>query len=159
MNPPGVAGAETRKHGGEPLTVAQPFLIPTAVGRLYRRAARGVGGAGAATDAPAAEHAAEEYLNGFEQIGLREDTIPNLADVNRRLGPRTGWNATPVSGFLPPDAFFEMLGQGSFRPRPTSGAARRWNTRRNRTFFTTCLGTCRCTRIPFLRISCSTTVG
>ena len=55
------------------------------------------------------EHACEEYLDGFHQIGLREDTIPNLAEINKRLGPRTGWNATPVSGFLPPDAFFEML--------------------------------------------------
>jgi phenylalanine-4-hydroxylase len=60
------------------------------------------------------EHACEEYLDGFEQIGLREDAIPNLAEVNRRLGPRTGWNATPVSGFLPPDAFFEMLAARQF---------------------------------------------
>lgn len=60
------------------------------------------------------EHACEEYLAGFHQIGLREDTIPNLTEVNRRLGPRTGWNATPVSGFLPPDAFFEMLAARQF---------------------------------------------
>jgi phenylalanine-4-hydroxylase len=61
-----------------------------------------------------AKHACAEYLDGFEQIGLREDTIPNLAEVNLRLGPRTGWNATPVSGFLPPDAFFEMLAARQF---------------------------------------------
>jgi len=61
-----------------------------------------------------AEHACAEYLDGFQQIGLREDTIPNLAEVNKRLGPRTGWNATPVSGFLPPDAFFEMLAARQF---------------------------------------------
>jgi phenylalanine-4-hydroxylase len=60
------------------------------------------------------EHACQEYLDGFHQIGLREDTIPNLAEVNKRLGPRTGWNATPVSGFLPPDAFFEMLATRQF---------------------------------------------
>jgi phenylalanine-4-hydroxylase len=60
------------------------------------------------------QHACQEYLDGFEQIGLREDTIPNLAEVNKRLGPRTGWNATPVSGFLPPDAFFEMLAARQF---------------------------------------------
>jgi phenylalanine-4-hydroxylase len=60
------------------------------------------------------EHACQEYLDGFEQIGLREDTIPNLAEVNKRLSPRTGWNATPVSGFLPPDAFFEMLAARQF---------------------------------------------
>jgi phenylalanine-4-hydroxylase len=60
------------------------------------------------------KHACQEYLDGFHQIGLREDTIPNLAEVNKRLGPRTGWNATPVSGFLPPDAFFEMLATRQF---------------------------------------------
>jgi phenylalanine-4-hydroxylase len=60
------------------------------------------------------EHACQEYLDGFHQIGLKEDSIPNLAEVNKRLGPRTGWNATPVSGFLPPDAFFEMLGARQF---------------------------------------------
>jgi phenylalanine-4-hydroxylase len=61
-----------------------------------------------------AEHACVEYLDGFHQIGLREDTIPNLAEVNKRLQPRTRWNATPVSGFLPPDAFFEMLAARRF---------------------------------------------
>jgi phenylalanine-4-hydroxylase len=60
------------------------------------------------------EHACAEYLDGFHQIGLCEDSIPNLAEVNKRLGPRTGWNATPVSGFLPPDAFFEMLAARQF---------------------------------------------
>jgi phenylalanine-4-hydroxylase len=60
------------------------------------------------------EYACSEYLDGFDQIGLREDSIPNLAEVNKRLGPRTGWNATPVSGFLPPDAFFEMLAARQF---------------------------------------------
>src|SRR6202020_1821101 len=34
------------------------------------------------------EHACAEYLDGFDQIGLREDAIPNLAEVNKRLGPR-----------------------------------------------------------------------
>ncbi len=60
------------------------------------------------------EHACQEYLEGFEAIGLRGDSIPNLAEVNRRLEARTGWNATPVSGFMPPDAFFEMLAARRF---------------------------------------------
>jgi phenylalanine-4-hydroxylase len=59
-------------------------------------------------------HACTEYLEGFEVIGLREDSIPNLTDVNARLQPRTGWCATPVSGFLPPDAFFDMLAARQF---------------------------------------------
>ena len=60
------------------------------------------------------KHACSEYLDGFQQIGLRADTIPNLSEVNSLLGPRTRWNATPVSGFLPPDVFFEMLASRRF---------------------------------------------
>lgn len=60
------------------------------------------------------EHACREYLDGFEQIGLREDQLPDLKAVSARLRPRTGWQSTPVSGFLPPDAFFEMLGARMF---------------------------------------------
>jgi phenylalanine-4-hydroxylase len=60
------------------------------------------------------EHACQEYLDGFETIGLRNDCIPNLAQVSQRLEPRTGWNSTPVSGFLPADAFFEMLAARRF---------------------------------------------
>jgi phenylalanine-4-hydroxylase len=66
--------------------------------------------------------ACREYLEGFEQIGLKTDTIPNLAEVNQRLTPRTGWCATPVSGFLPPDAFFAMLAARQF---PTTTWLRR----------------------------------
>jgi phenylalanine-4-hydroxylase len=60
------------------------------------------------------EHACVEYLQGFEQIGLRRDAIPNLAEVNQLLRPRTAWNATAVSGFLPAAAFFEMLAARQF---------------------------------------------
>jgi len=60
------------------------------------------------------EHACREYLDGFRQIGLREEMLPNLAEVTKRLRPRTGWSSTPVSGFLPPDAFFEMLSARQF---------------------------------------------
>jgi phenylalanine-4-hydroxylase len=54
-------------------------------------------------------HAAQEYLDGLEIIGLERDRLPNLAAISARLAPRTGWSATPVSGFLPAPAFFEML--------------------------------------------------
>jgi phenylalanine-4-hydroxylase len=109
-----VAPPEALRGASGSLTVAQPFLIGQkwddyteeqheVWAELVRRRMPQL-----------RDHAAEEYLNGFEQIGLREDSIPNLADVNRRLRPRTGWNATPVSGFLPPDAFFEMLAARQF---------------------------------------------
>ena len=60
------------------------------------------------------KHAAREYLEGFEIIGLQRDRLPNLAEITRRLGPRTGWSSTPVSGFLPAPAFFEMLANRLF---------------------------------------------
>ena len=60
------------------------------------------------------EHACAQYLDGFEQIGLRADQLPDLKAVSRRLAPRTGWSSTPVSGFLPADAFFEMLAARMF---------------------------------------------
>jgi phenylalanine-4-hydroxylase len=60
------------------------------------------------------QYACQEYLDGFEQIGLREDSIPDLAAVSAKLEPRTGWNSTPVSGYLPTDAFFEMLAARRF---------------------------------------------
>jgi phenylalanine-4-hydroxylase len=53
--------------------------------------------------------ACREYLDGYKIIGLEDDRLPNLAAISARLKPRTGWSTTPVSGFLPSDAFFEML--------------------------------------------------
>jgi len=60
------------------------------------------------------KHAASEYLEGFEIIGLQRDRLPDLKAVSARLRPRTGWNSTPVSGFLPAPAFFEMLSARRF---------------------------------------------
>jgi phenylalanine-4-hydroxylase len=60
------------------------------------------------------KHAAREYLEGFEIIGLQQDCLPNLGSISARLEPRTGWNSTPVSGFLPAPAFFEMLATRRF---------------------------------------------
>lgn len=60
------------------------------------------------------KHAAREYLEGFQAIGLQRDRLPNLANISARLGPRTGWSSTPVSGFLPAPAFFEMLANRLF---------------------------------------------
>jgi len=64
-----------------------------------------------------ARHAAEEYLEGFAIIGLRENRLPNLSEISQRLSLRTRWNTVPVSGFMPGPAFFEML---SLRQFPTT---------------------------------------
>ena len=60
------------------------------------------------------QHASSAYLEGFQLIGLQRDRLPKLADVSARLMPRTGWQSTPVSGFLPSGAFFEMLAARMF---------------------------------------------
>jgi phenylalanine-4-hydroxylase len=68
------------------------------------------------------EHAAREYLDGFEVLGLSRDRLPDLTAISRRLEPRTGWQTTPVSGFMPGPAFFEMLAARRF---PTTTWLRR----------------------------------
>jgi phenylalanine-4-hydroxylase len=59
-------------------------------------------------------YACRQYLEGFEIIGLQKDRLPSLADISRKLNPRTGWSTTPISGFLPAAAFFEMLAARMF---------------------------------------------
>ncbi|MGK2962200.1 MAG: phenylalanine 4-monooxygenase, partial [Gemmatimonadaceae bacterium] len=58
--------------------------------------------------------ASDVFLNGAELIGLSENSIPDLAEVNYRLDARTGWNAVPVGGFLPAKEFFASLAQRRF---------------------------------------------
>jgi len=60
------------------------------------------------------QHAAQEYLDGFDALCLPYDRLPSLAAVSAKLERRTGWNATPVSGFMPAPAFFEMLAARRF---------------------------------------------
>lgn len=54
------------------------------------------------------------FLDGAEAIGLRQDSVPDLAVVNARLGPVTGWEAVPVAGFLPAREFFACLAKRKF---------------------------------------------
>ncbi|MDP9143951.1 MAG: phenylalanine 4-monooxygenase [Actinomycetota bacterium] len=58
--------------------------------------------------------ASRTFLEGLDAIGLREDRVPDLDDVNRRLAPRTGWRAIPVDGFLPAGEFFASLARREF---------------------------------------------
>ncbi|ADW69144.1 phenylalanine 4-monooxygenase [Granulicella tundricola] len=96
------------------LRVAQPFLIEQDWAG-YTAEQHGVWGELVARRMPQLRnHACAEYLDGFEQIGLSETALPDLGAVSARLGPRTGWASTPVSGFLPGDAFFEMLAARRF---------------------------------------------
>jgi phenylalanine-4-hydroxylase len=54
------------------------------------------------------------FLEGAEAIGLRRDCVPDLAEVNRRLGARTGWRSVAVGGFIPAREFFGCLARRMF---------------------------------------------
>ncbi|HET7583888.1 MAG TPA: phenylalanine 4-monooxygenase [Gemmatimonadaceae bacterium] len=54
------------------------------------------------------------FLEGAETIGLRRDCVPDLAELNARLTPRTGWRAVAVSGFIPAREFFQCLASRRF---------------------------------------------
>jgi phenylalanine-4-hydroxylase len=60
------------------------------------------------------QHAAHEYLEGFDYLELPKDRLPNLRTLSAKLERRTGWNTTAVSGFMPGPAFFEMLAARRF---------------------------------------------
>src|SRR5438105_15626696 len=57
------------------------------------------------------------FLRGADTIGLKKETVPDLAEVNRRLAPPTGWEAVPVNAYIPAKAFFQCL---SLRKFPTT---------------------------------------
>ena len=58
--------------------------------------------------------ASRVFLEGASTIGLDSKQVPDLARVNARLRPRTGWCAIPVAGFLPAAQFFECLAARRF---------------------------------------------
>jgi phenylalanine-4-hydroxylase len=60
------------------------------------------------------KYANEYFLNGLEAIGLNPDRVPRLEDVNRYLRPLTGFQAKPVSGYIPAYLFFNSLGNREF---------------------------------------------
>jgi phenylalanine-4-hydroxylase len=98
----------------EVLSAAAPYLIQQDY-RAYTGDQHAVWGELVGRQMPELErHAAREYLDGFEIIGLQRNRLPNLSAISARLAPRTGWSSIPVSGFLPAPAFFEMLATRNF---------------------------------------------
>ncbi|HKP28278.1 MAG TPA: phenylalanine 4-monooxygenase [Gemmatimonadales bacterium] len=53
--------------------------------------------------------ASRVFLEGAATIGLEKDRVPDVARINARLRPLTGWCAIPVEGFLPAAQFFQCL--------------------------------------------------
>jgi phenylalanine-4-hydroxylase len=57
------------------------------------------------------KHAHESYLEGLEKSGIEVDRIPRISDISAKI-EKFGWQALPVSGFIPPAAFMELQSLG-----------------------------------------------
>ncbi|MCB9837874.1 MAG: phenylalanine 4-monooxygenase [Phycisphaeraceae bacterium] len=60
------------------------------------------------------EFASNIYLAGLRAINLKPDRIPDLNEVNARLGELTGWSSRGVPGFIPAKSFFAFIAQRVF---------------------------------------------
>jgi phenylalanine-4-hydroxylase len=50
-----------------------------------------------------------EYLHAVDLMGLRAETVPTLADLERRLAGSTGWRFVEVTGSLSSAEFFQLV--------------------------------------------------
>ncbi|HKV14748.1 MAG TPA: phenylalanine 4-monooxygenase, partial [Reyranella sp.] len=61
----------------------------------------------------AEQHACPEFIQGLRTLGISR-TIPDFAEVNRRLGQLTGWRVVGVPGLIPDQAFYDHLAHRRF---------------------------------------------
>lgn len=61
-----------------------------------------------------ATNASNVWLSGANAINLCRDRIPDLKDINSRLGPLTGWASRAVPGYVPAKGFFACIGRREF---------------------------------------------
>lgn len=59
-------------------------------------------------------YANDHFLRGIDALQLSPDHVPRLSDINRRLQPLTGFQAKPVSGYVPGFLFFDCLRRREF---------------------------------------------
>jgi len=59
-------------------------------------------------------YANDHFLRGLEALDLPHDRIPRLSDVNLRLQTMSGFEARPVSGYVPGFLFFDCLARREF---------------------------------------------
>jgi phenylalanine-4-hydroxylase len=58
--------------------------------------------------------ASAAVLSGMHEVGLTQETIPQLSALTERFSALTGWAFVPVSGIVPDRSFFELLAQRRF---------------------------------------------
>ena len=61
-----------------------------------------------------ARYANDRFLQGIADLRFDPDRVPRLTDVNRFLSPLTGFQAKPVSGYVPSFIFFDCLRNREF---------------------------------------------
>ena len=61
----------------------------------------------------AEQYACPEFIQGLRTLGISE-TIPDFAEVNRRLASLTGWRVVGVPGLIPDQAFYDHLAHRRF---------------------------------------------
>lgn len=54
------------------------------------------------------DNAHEKYLDGLEETGITTERIPKISEMDIKL-QKFGWRAVPITGFIPPAIFSEML--------------------------------------------------
>jgi phenylalanine-4-hydroxylase len=59
-------------------------------------------------------YANDHFLRGLDALHLSAEGVPRLSEVNRRLEPLTGFQAKPVSGYVPGFLFFDCLRRREF---------------------------------------------
>jgi len=59
-------------------------------------------------------YANDHFLHGIDVLDLPNDRVPRLSDVNVHLQPLTGFQAKPVSGYVPGFIFFDCLKRREF---------------------------------------------
>jgi phenylalanine-4-hydroxylase len=59
-------------------------------------------------------YANSHFLQGHHSLCLDPERVPRLEDVNRFLSPLTGFQAKPVSGYVPAFEFFDCLRSREF---------------------------------------------
>ena len=58
--------------------------------------------------------ACNEYIRGLEILGLSQNSVPQLPDVNKALRKATGWQVAAVPALIPFGKFFELLANKQF---------------------------------------------
>jgi phenylalanine-4-hydroxylase len=53
------------------------------------------------------KNAHESYIDGMKKTGITVEEIPSIENISKSLN-QFGWQAAPVSGFIPPASFLEL---------------------------------------------------